>query len=94
MAKLTISAGAGVGQSVSFAERARVGGAADAELRTTGGAGYELEVVLHQGRYFARDLSGGRTFKSGSPLATGWTPLTGGELLLLSTGAMLRFEEP
>jgi len=94
MAKLSISAGAGVGQSVSFAERARVGGAADAELRTPGGAGYELEVVLHQGRYFARDLSGGRTFKSGSPLATGWTPLTGGELLLLSTGAMLRFEEP
>jgi pSer/pThr/pTyr-binding forkhead associated (FHA) protein len=94
MAKLSITSGAGVGQSASFVERARVGSAADAELKTPGLVAYELELVLHQGSYFARDLSGGRTFKSGSPLAQGWTPLRGGELLLLSTGSMLSFEEP
>jgi NADPH-dependent 2,4-dienoyl-CoA reductase/sulfur reductase-like enzyme/pSer/pThr/pTyr-binding forkhead associated (FHA) protein len=94
MAKLSISSGAGIGQSASFLDRARVGSAADAQLRVPGLAPYELELVLHQGGYFARDLSGGRTFKSGAPLGADWAKLSGGELLLLSTGSMLRFEEP
>jgi hypothetical protein len=38
-------------------------------------------------------LSGGRTFKSGAPLGREWAPLAGGELILISSGAMLRFED-
>jgi hypothetical protein len=72
----------------------RVGSAPDAELCVPGTAAYELELVLHQGTCFARDLSGGRTFKSGAPLGAEWSPLKGGELLLISSGALLRFEEP
>jgi hypothetical protein len=49
---------------------------------------------MHQGGYFVRDLTGGRTFKSGSPLGPEWAPLKDGEILLASSGAMLRFEEP
>jgi len=94
MAKLSIASGAGVGQSIEFTERALVGSAEGAQLRTPGAAAYELELLVHQGAYFARDLSGGRTFKSGAPLGTDWAQLRGGEMLLISTGSMLRFEEP
>lgn len=94
MAKLSVTSGAGAGQSVSFAERARVGSAPDAELQVPGAVPYELELLVHQGTYFARDISGGRTFKSGSPLGKDWAALKTGELLLISTGSLLRFEEP
>jgi pSer/pThr/pTyr-binding forkhead associated (FHA) protein len=92
-ARLSVSSGAGLGQTAAFVERLRVGSAADAELRLPGAAAYELELVLHQGACFARDLSGGRTFKSGVPLGTEWANLAGGEMLLISTGALLRFED-
>jgi hypothetical protein len=94
MAKLSVTSGTGVGQSKSFAERALVGSAEGAQLRLAGAVNYELEVVNHQGVFFARDLSGGRTFKSGAPLGADWSALKGGELLLISTGALVRFEEP
>lgn len=92
-AKLVVTSGAGLGQSASFTERILVGSAPAAQLRLPGTAPHELELVCHQGSYFARDLSGGRTFKSGTPLGTDWARLSGGELLLLSTGALVRFEE-
>ncbi len=94
MAKLSIASGAGTGQSTSFSERALVGSAPGVQLSTPGAGNYELELLLHQGAYFARDLSGGRTFKSGVPLGPEWAPLKGGEMLLISTGSLLRFEEP
>lgn len=93
LAKVDVVSGAGAGQSTTFAERALVGSAEGAQLRVPG-APYELELLLHQGAYFARDLSGGRTFKSGAPLGPEWSPLKGGEMLLISSGALLRFEEP
>lgn len=77
-----------------FAERALVGSATDAGLRLPAGSAYELELTVHQGSYFARDLSGGRCFKSGAPLGTEWSPVRGGEMLLVSSGALIRFEEP
>jgi NADPH-dependent 2,4-dienoyl-CoA reductase/sulfur reductase-like enzyme/pSer/pThr/pTyr-binding forkhead associated (FHA) protein len=94
MAKLSVVSGAGAGQSASFAERALVGAAPTAELVLPGLTPNELEIVRHQGAFFARDLSGGRTFKSGAPLGNEWAPLRGGEMLLVSSGALLRFEEP
>ena len=86
--------GGGAGQSATFSERALVGAAPHAELKLPGSTLHELEIVKHQTAFFARDLSGGRTFKSGVPLAAEWAPLRGGEMLLVSSGALLRFEEP
>lgn len=94
MARLSVMSGAGSGQSAAFAERALVGAAPNAELKLPGTTPHELEIVKHQNSFFARDLSGGRTFKSGAPLGTEWAPLRGGEMLLVSSGALLRFEEP
>jgi pSer/pThr/pTyr-binding forkhead associated (FHA) protein len=93
LAKLDVVSGAGAGQRATFEERALVGNAEGAHLRVPG-APYELELVAHQGAFFARDLSGGRTFRSGVPLGPEWAPLRNGDLLLLSSGALLRFEEP
>ena len=94
MAQLSVVSGAGAGQSAAFAERAVVGAAPGLPLCAAAAAAQELEILQHQGNFFARDLSGGRTFKSGTPLGTEWAPLSGGEMLLLSSGALLRFEEP
>jgi len=93
MARLSVVSGAGMGQLASFAERALTGSAQGAELCLPGLYPHEIEIVRHEGAYFARDLSGGRTFKSGAPLGPEWSPLRGGEMLLVSSGAMLRFEE-
>jgi pSer/pThr/pTyr-binding forkhead associated (FHA) protein len=93
MARLIVVSGAGAGQSAAFAERALVGGAPGLELRLPGLGPHELELIQHQGSFFARDLSGGRTFKSGVPLGHEWVPLRGGEMLLVSSGALLRFED-
>jgi hypothetical protein len=93
MARLSVMSGAGSGQTASFGERALVGSAEAAALRLPGALPHELELVRHEGSYFARDLSGGRTFKSGAPLGPEWAALRPGEMLLISTGALLRFEE-
>jgi pSer/pThr/pTyr-binding forkhead associated (FHA) protein len=93
MARLSVMSGAGAGQTAAFAERALAGSAQGAELCLPGLAPHASEIVRHEGNYFARDLSGGRTFKSGAPLGPDWAPLRGGEMLLVSSGAMLRFEE-
>ncbi|HYJ07574.1 MAG TPA: FHA domain-containing protein, partial [Polyangiaceae bacterium] len=93
MARLSVVSGAGAGQSATFAERALVGGAPGLELCLPGLGPHELELTKHQGSFFARDLSGGRTFKSGVPLGHEWAPLRGGEMLLVSSGALLRFED-
>jgi NADPH-dependent 2,4-dienoyl-CoA reductase/sulfur reductase-like enzyme/pSer/pThr/pTyr-binding forkhead associated (FHA) protein len=93
LATVSVMSGAGAGQRARFAERAIIGSAEGADLRVPG-APWEVELLRHGGGYFARDLSGGRTFKSGSPLGPEWSPLSGGEMLLVSSGAMVRFEEP
>jgi pSer/pThr/pTyr-binding forkhead associated (FHA) protein len=94
LARLSIASGAGTGQSAAFDDKLLVGSAPGAGLPLPGAEPHELELLLHQTAYFVRDLTGGRTFKSGSPLGPEWAPLRSGEILLASTGAMLRFEEP
>jgi NADPH-dependent 2,4-dienoyl-CoA reductase/sulfur reductase-like enzyme/pSer/pThr/pTyr-binding forkhead associated (FHA) protein len=92
-ARLSVVSGASTGHTATFTERALLGSAIDAQLRLPNTAPYELEIVRHQGAYFARDLSGGRTFKSGAPLAAEWAPLNPGEMLLVSSGSLIRFED-
>jgi hypothetical protein len=94
MARLSVTSGPSAGATAAFAERLILGSAPESQLTLPGAMPHELELVAHQGAYFARDLSGGRVFKSGSPLGAAWAPLKGGEMLLVSTGALVRFEEP
>jgi hypothetical protein len=56
-------------------------------------AAQHLEIVEHGPGFWARDLSGGMSFRSGSPLGADFVALAHGDLLLLGAGTMLRFEE-
>jgi predicted component of type VI protein secretion system len=51
-----------------------------------------VEIAANDKSFWARDRSGGATFRSGSPLGPEFVELTHGDLLLLGT-TMLRFEE-
>jgi len=91
--RLRVDAGPGTGQQLTFDERALVGSANNATLSLAGLAPQHLELAVNQGVFFARDLSGGGSFRSGSPLGTQWVELRNGESLLLAGATMLRFEE-
>ena len=92
-ARLRVDAGPGTGQMLTFDERALVGSANNATLSLAGLAPHHLELAVNQGVFFARDRSGGGSFRSGSPLGPEWVELRSGETLLLAGATMLRFEE-
>ena len=53
----------------------------------------QLELRAHGGKFWVRDLSGGRAFRAGSPIGAEYSEITHGDLLLLNGSIMLRFEE-
>ena len=85
--------GPGTGSQLTFDERAMVGSANTATLSLAGLAPHHLEFAVNAGVFFARDLSGGGSFRSGSPVGPQWVELRHGETLLLAGSTMLRFEE-
>ena len=92
-ARLRVDAGPGTGSQLTVDERAVVGSANTATLSLAGLAPAHLELAVNAGVFFARDLSGGASFRSGSPLGPQWVELRHGESLLLAGQTMLRFEE-
>lgn len=92
-ARLRVDSGPATGQELVVTERALVGSADEATLRLTGLSPRHLEVVAHANAFFARDLSGGSTFRSGAPLGQDFVELSHGDLLLLSGALLLRFED-
>jgi NADPH-dependent 2,4-dienoyl-CoA reductase/sulfur reductase-like enzyme/pSer/pThr/pTyr-binding forkhead associated (FHA) protein len=92
-ARLRVDSGPATGQEVVVTERALIGGADQVTLKLTGLSPHHLEVVAHGNAFFARDLSGGSTFRSGAPLGSEFVELSHGDLLLLSGAVLLRFEE-
>jgi len=92
-ARLRVDAGPGTGLSLTVTERAVVGSANTATLSLAGLAPSHVEIVLHEGTFFVRDLSGGGTFRSGAPLTSEWAELRHGDVLLLGGVTLLRFEE-
>jgi pSer/pThr/pTyr-binding forkhead associated (FHA) protein len=92
-ARIVITSGPASGNAAALGPRAVIGAASDAHIRLPASSPHELEIIRHGPSHFVRDLSGGRTFKSGQPLGRDWAPLADGELLLASNGALLRFEE-
>lgn len=92
-ARLRVDSGPATGQELVVTERALIGSADQATLKLTGLSPHHLEVVAHGSAFYARDLSGGSTFRSGAPLGSEFVELSHGDLLLLSGALMLRFEE-
>ncbi|HEV8550138.1 MAG TPA: FAD-dependent oxidoreductase [Polyangiaceae bacterium] len=92
-ARLKVDAGPGFGTSITVTSRAVVGSANTATLSLAGLAPAHLELALNEGTFFARDLSGGGSFRSGSPVGNQWIELRHGDTFLLGGATMLRFEE-
>jgi NADPH-dependent 2,4-dienoyl-CoA reductase/sulfur reductase-like enzyme/pSer/pThr/pTyr-binding forkhead associated (FHA) protein len=92
-ARLRVDAGPGAGGALTVTERALVGSGPQATLIVPGLAPAHLEIVLHGDAFYARDGSGGATFRSGTPLGRDPIELTHGDVLLLGGSTMLRFEE-
>jgi len=92
-ARLSVDAGPGAGGSLGVTERALVGSGGDATLVIPGLAPVHLEVRREGNVFFARDHSGGASFRSGTPLGPQPVALSHGDALLLGHGTMLRFEE-
>ncbi len=92
-AKLSVTSGSGAGQELMVGERVILGSGAAATWQLPALAALHLEVVQHGAGFWARDLSGGLSFRSGSPLSGEFVALSQGDLLLLGGGTMLRFEE-
>ena len=92
-ARISVTSGTDAGKSATVGERLMVGGDPGSGLLLTSVSGPQLELATHGGKFWVRDLSGGRAFRSGSPLAREFSEIQHGELLLLAGTVMLRFEE-
>jgi NADPH-dependent 2,4-dienoyl-CoA reductase/sulfur reductase-like enzyme/pSer/pThr/pTyr-binding forkhead associated (FHA) protein len=92
-ARVRVDAGPGAGGALGITERALVGSGPEATLSIAGLAPAHLEIVLNGQTFWARDRSGGKSFKSGSPLGADFVELAHGDMLLLGGSTMLRFEE-
>jgi NADPH-dependent 2,4-dienoyl-CoA reductase/sulfur reductase-like enzyme/pSer/pThr/pTyr-binding forkhead associated (FHA) protein len=92
-ARLRVDSGPSAGGSIAVSESVIVGSGPGATLVIPGLAPVHLEVVLHEQSFWARDRSGGASFKSGSPLGGEFVELSHGESLLLGGHTMIRFEE-
>jgi NADPH-dependent 2,4-dienoyl-CoA reductase/sulfur reductase-like enzyme/pSer/pThr/pTyr-binding forkhead associated (FHA) protein len=92
-ARLSVTSGSDSGKVAAVGERLLVGGDPGSGLYLSSVSGPQLELVTHHGKFWIRDLSGGRAFRAGSPLAREFSEIAHGDLLLLAGTVMLRFEE-
>ncbi|MEO6601501.1 MAG: FAD-dependent oxidoreductase [Polyangiaceae bacterium] len=92
-ARLCVTSGSDSGKVATVGERLLVGGDPASGLHLSSVSGPQLELVTHHGKFWIRDLSGGRAFRAGSPIAREFSEIQHGDLLLLAGTVMLRFEE-
>lgn len=92
-ARVTVTSGTDSGKSADVGERLIVGSDARSGFVLPSVAPAQLELATHEGKFWVRDLSGGRAFRAGSPLGPEFREIQHGELLLLNGSTMLRFEE-
>lgn len=92
-ARVVVTSGSDSGKSASVGERLLIGSDPSSGLVLTSVSGPQLELCTHNGRFWVRDLSNGRAFRAGSPIAKEFGEIHNGDLLLLSGTLMLRFEE-
>jgi len=92
-ARITVTSGSDSGKSAVIAERLVVGSDPRSGFVLPSVAPQQLELAAHGGKFWVRDLSGGRAFRAGAPLGPEFSEIQHGELLLLSGTVMLHFEE-
>ncbi|MEI9936375.1 MAG: FAD-dependent oxidoreductase [Pseudomonadota bacterium] len=92
-ARLVVTSGSDSGKTASVGERLLVGSDPSSGLVLTSISGPQLELCTHNGRFWVRDLSGGRAFRAGSPISKEFSEIQNGDLLLIGGTSMLRFEE-
>jgi predicted component of type VI protein secretion system len=92
-ARISVTSGSDSGKSASVGDALFVGSDPSSGLALSSVAGPQLELRTHGGKFWVRDLSGGRAFRAGSPLAAEFSEIQHGDLLLLAGTVLLRFEE-
>ncbi|HET7540893.1 MAG TPA: FAD-dependent oxidoreductase [Polyangiaceae bacterium] len=92
-ARVVVTSGSDSGKAASVGERLLVGSEPSSGLLLTSVSGPQLELCTHNGRFWVRDLSGGRAFRAGSAISREFSEIQHGDLILLSGSLMLRFEE-
>jgi nitrite reductase (NADH) large subunit len=92
-ARVVVTSGSDSGKSASVGDRLLVGSDPSSGLVLTSVVGPQLELATHNGRFWVRDLSGGRAFRAGAPMSHEFSEIQNGELILIGGSLMLRFEE-
>lgn len=93
-AKLSVDRGPNQGRTFRISERCVVGSAPDCDVVLAGLFPRHLEIQRQGFDFFVRDVTGqSRSFRSGVPLNAQFAALNSGDLLLLGSDVMLRFEE-
>jgi nitrite reductase (NADH) large subunit len=92
-ARVVVTSGTDSGKAASVGERLLIGSDPSSGLVVTSVSGPQLELCTHNGRFWVRDLSGGRAFRAGSPISKEYSEIQHGDLILIGGSLMLRFEE-
>ncbi|MEO8900464.1 MAG: FAD-dependent oxidoreductase [Polyangiaceae bacterium] len=92
-ARVLITSGTDAGKKANVEDQLIIGSDARCGLVLHSAPPQQLELRAHGGKFWVRDLSGGRAFRAGSPIGTEYSEITHGDLLLLNGSVMLRFEE-
>ena len=92
-ARVVVTSGSDSGKSASVGDRLILGSDPSSGLVLTSVSGPQLELCTHNGRFWVRDLSGGRAFRAGSPISKEFSEISNGDLILISGTIMLHFEE-
>ena len=92
-ARVQITSGSDAGKQANVGEQLVIGSDPRSGLVLQSVLPQQLELRAHAGKFWVRDLSGGRAFRAGSPIGAEFSEITHGDLLLLNGSVMLRFEE-
>jgi NADPH-dependent 2,4-dienoyl-CoA reductase/sulfur reductase-like enzyme/pSer/pThr/pTyr-binding forkhead associated (FHA) protein len=92
-ARVVVTSGSDSGKSANVGDRLLVGSDPGSGLLLTSVTGPQLELATHNGRFWVRDLSGGRAFRAGSAISKEFSEIQNGDLILIGGSLMLRFEE-
>ena len=92
-ARVIVTSGSDSGKAASVGERLLIGSDPSSGLVLTSVSGPQLELCTHNGRFWVRDLSGGRAFRAGTPISKEFSEIQNGELILIGGALMLQFEE-
>jgi len=92
-ARVRVTSGSDSGKTARVGERLLIGSDPSSGLVLTSLSGPQLELCTHNGRFWVRDLSGGRAFRAGSPISKEFSEIQNGDLILIGGALMLQFEE-